>query len=100
MKTAFVVCSAGQGTEVVALGAATAAAAAAVAVAVSAAVAAVAAAVAALWPPATPVALESAERPDEARRAHAVTTLVPPPALVPALLLRCLRLKLMAWGPC
>ena len=83
----------------VAVGAAAAAAAAATDV-VAAAAAAAAAAVAALWPPASPLALQYAERPNGAKRGHAGTTLMPPPALGPAHMLRYLRLQLMAWGPC
>ena len=84
----------------VAVGAAAAAAAAATDVVAAAAAAAAAAAVAALWPPASPLALQYAERPNGAKRGHAGTTLMPPPALGPAHMLRYLRLQLMAWGPC
>ena len=61
--------------------------------------AAAAAVVATQYPPASPLALVSAERFDRARRGHAVTTLVPPAALGPVHVLRCLRLQLLAWYP-
>ena len=110
VQTVFVgCCSVRWGIAVVAADAAAGAAAAAaaavsVAVAVAAAAdapaAAAATAVAALWPPASPLAAGSAERPRGARRGHAVTTAAPPPALGPAHLLRCLPLQLLPWFQC
>ena len=86
VKPAFVGDRVGQGTVVTTVGAH----AGFDVVYVDSAAAAAAAAVghvATPWPPAAPRALKSAERPVGAKRGNAVMTLVPPPALVPALLL-------------
>ena len=73
---------------------------AAASVAVAAAAAAAAAVVSPLWQPVSPLARGSVVTPDGARRGHAVTTLVPSPALGSAHLLRFLFLQLLSRGPC